>query len=104
MSTISQALCGENRFSTYGILSFASFANGKKEEVEKVIQISYDGAHYSLYALPMRQNHLEDIFSKGISIKFKKNKSSLYFILSKSFFLRYTAKEIGIYFVRKLRK
>lgn len=22
----------------------------KKEEVEKVIQISYDGAHYSLYA------------------------------------------------------
>lgn len=50
VSTISQALCRENRFSNTASSHLPVLLMEKKEEVEKVIQISYDGAHYSLYA------------------------------------------------------
>ena len=50
VSTISQALCKENRFSNMASSHLPVLLMEKKEEVEKVIQIGYDGAHYSLSA------------------------------------------------------
>lgn len=50
VSTISQALCKENRFSNMASSHLPVLLMEKKEEVEKIIQIGYNGAHYSLYS------------------------------------------------------
>ena len=48
LNTISQALCKENRFSNMASSHLPVLLMEKKKEVEKVIQIGYDGAHCSL--------------------------------------------------------